>query len=160
MRISKSTLWTVAFAGLGVLLAAGIVVLTLWLLAGPKTVTVKAYVDGTDVVKLRGRELWIEHQAWVQPARITINGVKWNPVWNATQSPSFPNWTNNVSLPFVLNYSFRPRNPDRIQISKKNGRGTVAIAEMPTPDNQETLAIIMDDGPFAGADWYEFTVSW
>jgi len=36
----------------------------------------------------------------------------------------------------------------------------VSIAQFPSPANDETLAIRMDDNDPPGSDWYEFVVSW
>jgi hypothetical protein len=117
-------------------------------------------VDGTDVVKLSGSRLWIEHLQWQQPVRISVNGATWNPTWNETQSPTFPNWSDNESRPYTLKRWFSPHNPDNIKLVKTAGRGPIAIIEKPSPANQQTLSIKLDDGPMSGADWYEFTVSW
>lgn len=120
---------------------------------GPKSVRFRAYVDGTDVVKLSGRHLWIEHLEWQQPARISINGVNWRPNWNA-------NGSDNKTAPYTLKRAFRPGNGQNIKLTQIVGRGTVAITEQPSRENDQTLAIQVDDGPFGGAAWYEFTVSW
>lgn len=149
IQIKKSTLKKVAAVALCVLIVAGIGVLTDHVFAGARKLTFKADIDGTDVVKLNGKKLWIEHQAWQLPAKITVNGRKWNPAWN-----------NNTSAPYELHSRFNPRDPDKIKLVKLLGRGTVSIAELPSPANQETLAVKIDDGPDAGADWYEFVISW
>jgi len=148
IQIKISTLRTVALLGLSILLATGIVVMTVYFLAGPKTVTFKAFVDGTDVVKLSGKKLWIEHQAFQRPGKMLVNGQKWNPAWN-----------NNTSTPCDLSTAFKPRNPESIKLLTRAGRGTILIMEMPTSANNETLAVQLDDGE-PGADWYEFTISW
>lgn len=149
VQTKKSTLRTVALLGAGVLVAAGIVVLAVHLFAGPKTVTFKAYVDGVDVVKLSGKNLWIEHLFDQLPSKMSINGKKWNPVWD-----------KNTSANYELHRAFNPSNADNVKLTKLIGRGAVLIMEKPTAENGETLAIRVDDGGIAGADWYEFTVSW
>jgi hypothetical protein len=127
---------------------------------GSRSVTFRAYVDGTDVVKLSGSRLWIEHLQWQQPVRISVNGTTWIPTWNETYSPTFPNWSDNESRPYTLKRWFNPHNPDNIKLVKIAGRGPIAITEIPSPANHQTLSIKLDDGPMGGADWYEFTVSW
>ena len=42
----------------------------------------RAVVDGSDVVKVSGDRLWIEHEEWQLPSQIFINGKPWHPVWN------------------------------------------------------------------------------
>ena len=149
IQIKTSTLGTVAMFGASILLAAGIILLTIHLLAGPKTLTFKAYVDGVDVVKLSGKKLWIEHLYDQLPAKMSINGKKWNPVWDG-----------NTSADYELRPAFKPRNADSVKLTKRTGRGAIIIMENPTPGNDETLVIRLDDGGIGGADWYEFTVSW
>jgi hypothetical protein len=149
IQIKTSTLRAVAMLGASVLLAGGILALTIHLLAGPKTVTFKAFVDGVDVVKLSGKNLWIEHLYDQLPSRMSINGKKWNPVWD-----------KNTSANYELNPAFKPSNADSVKLTKRTGRGAINIMEEPTPGNDETLVIRVDDGGIGGADWYEFTVSW
>jgi hypothetical protein len=133
----------------GVVLLAALVVGGLYLFGGGRKLTFKAYVDGTDIVHLSGRALWIEHLEWQPPNKITINGKKWNPTWS-----------DNNSERHYLGWFFHLGSPKDIKISKRLGRGTVALMEMPSAANQETLSIKVDDGPYGGADWYEFTVTW
>jgi hypothetical protein len=149
VQTKMSTLRTVALLGGGVLAAVGILALTIHLLAGPKTVTFKAFVDGVDVVKLSGKNLWIEHLYDQLPSRMSINGKKWNPVWD-----------KNSSANYELNPAFKPSNADSVKLTKRTGRGAITIMQEPTPGNDETLVIRVDDGGIGGADWYEFTVSW
>jgi hypothetical protein len=131
------------------LLAVGIVAGPIYFFAGPRKMKFKAYVDGTDVVKLRGQSVWIEHQSWQLPNRITVNGKKWTPQWDGS-----------TSAPYKLGWGFNQRRAENIKLTKLIGRGTITIMEMPTAENQETLSIQVDDGPYGGADWYEFVVSW
>jgi DNA-directed RNA polymerase subunit RPC12/RpoP len=149
LQVKASTLKTVTLIGLSVLLAVGMVLLAVHFLAGPTTLTFRAFVDGTDVVKLSGNKLWIEHQVFTRPDKISINGKKWNPVWNG-----------NTSMPYDLSPAFHPRHAENIKLINRAGRGTITILEMPSPENQQTLSIQVDDGPYPGADWYELAVSW
>jgi hypothetical protein len=149
IQIKISTLRNTALIGLGVLLVAGAVLLALHLFTGPKKVTFRAYVDGTDVVKISGSRLWIEHGDFQLPTRIRINGEKWNPTWDS-----------DTSSTYKLRRAFRPGSPESIKFTKQFGRGAISIVQTPAPSNDETLAIKLDDGPYGGADWYEFTVSW
>ncbi len=149
VRAEISTLRTVAILGAGILAAAGMVLLVVHLVAGPKTVTFKAWVDGVDVVKLSGKNLWIEHQDFQPPGKMSVNGKNWNPVWE-----------KKSSAPYELNPAFKPRNPENVKLIKPAGRGTISILETPTPANDGTLAVQLDDGNEGGADWYEFTISW
>jgi hypothetical protein len=113
--------------------------------------TVRAFIDGSDVVKVSGNKLWFEHEYATLPGRnIFVNGKAWT-----------PSWTNNVSTEFAgLNAVFRPIDAQKIQITKRVGRGTVSVAQFPSPANDETLAVRIDDEDFGGADWYEVVISW
>src|SRR3954467_1564930 len=57
LEVKISTVRTFAIVGVSILALVGIVMLAVHFL-GPKTVTFRAYVDGTDVVKISGRKLW------------------------------------------------------------------------------------------------------
>jgi hypothetical protein len=149
VQVKTSRLRTVTLLGAGILVAVGILALAIHFLAGPKTLTFKAFVDGVDVVKLSGKNLWIEHLFDQLPSRMTINGKKWNPVWD-----------KNTSADYELHPAFKPRDPESIRLTTRTGRGAVFIMEEPTDENGGTLAIRVDDGGIGGADWYEFTVSW
>jgi len=148
VRLKKSTLIKAAIIAACALIVVA-VVMVIPCLFGPKTVTFKAYVDGTDLVKLSGRHLWLEHLEWQQPTRISINGVSW-----------LPTWSDNKTSRYTLKRAFSSGNSQNIKLTKRVGRGTVAITEMPSRENGQTLAVQVDDGPMGGAAWYEFTVSW
>jgi predicted RNA-binding Zn-ribbon protein involved in translation (DUF1610 family) len=149
IQIKTATLRNAAIIGLGMVLVAAMVMSGLYLFAGTHKVTFKGYVDGTDIVHIRGRTLWIEHLDWQLPARITINGRKWNPSWDG-------NTSSQVSLGVLT----RPVNGSNVKLTKRLGRGTVNIVERPSSENERTLSIKVDDGAFGGADWYEFTATW
>ena len=149
IQIKTATLRTAALIALGVLLVAGMVLGGLSLFAGHHSVTFKAYVDGADIVHLRGRSLWIEHLDFQLPGRISVNGRKWN-----------PRWDSNTSDRLFLGVLTRPVKGTAVKLAKRIGRGEVSVVELPSPENQGTLSIKVDDGPFSGADWYEFTVTW
>ena len=149
IQLKKSTVRKVVIVGFSVLIALATIFGTFHLVAGPKTVKFKAFVDGTEIIKLSGGNLWIEHQDWKLPQTITVNGKKWNPAWN-----------DKTSMKYSLSRAFRPRSPASIQLTKQLGRGNISIAEMPSAANNQTLAIKIDDGDFGGAGWYAFTVSW
>jgi hypothetical protein len=159
IQLKKSTLKKAGIIAACALVVVAVVMIVPYLF-GPKSVTFKAFVDGTDVVKLSGRHLWVEHLEWQQPTRMSINGVNWRPTWNETKSGAFPDWSDNKSTRYALKRAFSPGNPQNIKLTKRQGRGAVAIIEMPSRQNDQTLAIQMDDGPQGGAAWYEFTVTW
>jgi hypothetical protein len=129
----------------------GIAGLALFNGCGPQRVlTISADIDGSDVVKVSGNKLWIEHEDFQLPQRIILNDKVW-----------IPQWTTNVSAPFEgLQPPFAPRGPGKIKVSKKAGRGTVTITQRPSAENDQTLAIRIDDNEQGGADRYTIRVSW
>lgn len=159
-QVRVSTVRNIALIAMAVVLLGGIIEGTLYLFASARSVTFKAWVDGSDTLKLRGRRLWLEHLTWGQPTKISVNGKKWTPTWNDASSPSFPSWNNNRTEMYSPGSNFSAKTSDHVKLAKKVGRGTVSVVEGPSPDNDYTLTVKIDDGPQSGADWYEFTVSW
>jgi serine/threonine protein kinase len=147
---SHKTIWIGSAIGIA---CVALVIALLTFLAGLSrhTLTVRAFIDGIDVVKVSGNKLWFEHEESALPGKnIFVNGKAWT-----------PGWTNNVSTEFAgLNAVFRTIDAQKIQITKRVGRGTVSIAQFPSPANDETLAVRIDDEDFGGADWYEVVISW
>ena len=116
-----------------------------------QTFTIKIFVDGSDVVKASGNRLWIEHSTGSLPGKeIFVNGQSWSPLWNDKTSTEFAG----------LNRAFRPHDPQKIQVTKRAGRGPVSIETFPSSDNNQTLSIKIDDEADGGADWYDVLVSW
>jgi hypothetical protein len=115
-----------------------------------RALTIKMLVDGSDVVKVSGNKLWIDHEQFLRPQRILLNGKLW-----------IPQWTTNVSAPFEgLQPPFAPWDPGKIKVSKKAGRGTVTITQRPSAENDQTLGIRIDDNEQPGADRYTIRVTW
>lgn len=114
--------------------------------------TVRVFVDGSDVIKVSGRRLWIEHGTGTLPGKlIQVNGQDWTPTWS----------TNGISSEFTqLTPPFVARAGQKIQVTRKIGRGDASIQQFPSADNEQTLAVRIDDEEFGGADWYEINISW
>jgi serine/threonine protein kinase len=147
---SNQTIWI--GSAIGIACIALVMALVVFLVGlSHHRLTVRALIDGSDVVKVNGNKLWFEHETYTLPGKnIFVNGKAWS-----------PSWTNNVSTEFEgLNPAFRPTDAQKIQITKRAGRGTVSIAQFPSPANDETLAVRIDDVDPGGADWYEFVISW
>ena len=134
-----------------VMALVGIAGLALFNGCGPRrALTLSADIDGSDVVKVSGNRLWIEHEEFNLPQRIILNDKVW-----------IPQWTTNVSAPYEgLQPPFAPRDPGKIKVSKKAGRGKVSVVEIPTVANDQTLSIRIDDNEQGGADRYTIRVSW
>ena len=116
----------------------------------PHVLTFRAVVDGSDVIKVSGSQLWIEHEEFQQPTQIFVNGKPWHPVW-----------TDKISAPLQdLSPAFHPRDPMKVKLTQTKGRGPVSIIQLPNPANEQTLAFRIDDNQWGGADTYEVRVSW
>jgi len=116
----------------------------------PHVLAFRAVVDGSDVVKVSGDQLWIEHEEFQQPTQIFINGKPWHPVW-----------TDKVSAPFQgLRPAFSPRDSMKVKLTQLKGRGSVSIIQLPATANEQTLAFRIDDNSQGGADTYQISVSW
>ncbi|HUA65957.1 MAG TPA: sigma-70 family RNA polymerase sigma factor [Alphaproteobacteria bacterium] len=113
------------------------------------TLTIKAFVDGSDAIKVSKNELRIEHLEYKLPEKFVINGNTWIPKWDANTNAAYE----------FLSPEFNPSNPQKIRVSKLTGRGDVGITQWPSPKNNETLGVwIYDYQP--GASEYEFQIAW
>jgi len=160
LQIKTSTLKKAGAISLCALFLVGVAAAGIHFLGGPRSVTFRAFVDGTDVIKLSGKRLWIEHRDFERPIKMTVRGQPWEPVWGSAPNESSPDSTGNLTEAYPLPAAFKPRSPNAVKVSKRLGRGTVSIIDLPKPSNDQTVAILVDDGPMGGADTYEFTVSW
>jgi hypothetical protein len=116
----------------------------------PHVLAFRAAVDGSDVVKVSGSQLWIEHEEFEQPTQIFINGKPWHPAWTDKVSEHFQD----------LSPAFYPGSSAKVQLTRLKGRGTVNIIQLPTSANDQTLAFRIDDNSQGGADAYQINVSW
>ena len=116
----------------------------------PHVLAFRTVVDGSDVVKVSGSQLWIEHEEFQQPTQIFINGKPWHPVW-----------TDKVSAPFQdLSPAFHPGSSAKVKLNQLKGRGSVSIIQLPNTANDQTLAFRIDDNSAGGADTYQIQVTW
>lgn len=120
-------------------------------------IKVRAYIDGSDTLKVQGDKLWYEHGNYNLPGKeggvdepTYINGVAWKPVWNG-----------KISQPYMLEgqgaSSKRMRNA---RLDVHQARGQVSIVEYPTPANGQTLTIKFDDDQINSAAWYDVSINW
>jgi hypothetical protein len=119
-------------------------------------ITIKAFIDDKDVLKIQGDKVWWEHGLGAFPGDpkggnqpTFINDVAWRPQWGGSNS-----------IPFeALAPAFRPRYPAQVKLTKLSGRGDAAISDLPTPANNGTLSVYFNDEE-GGADWYEVAILW
>ena len=122
------------------------------------SVQIKAFIDGSDTIKIRGNELWYEHHKYDLPGKwqekfdepTFVNDSAWKPEWNGLMSNRFRE----------LNPALPKKAMDEITLTKLQGRGNVDMTAKPTKENDYTLSIYFDDNRYNGAEWYEIKVDW
>lgn len=168
IQIKISSLKKAGLISLGALFTLVLVAVAIHFVGGSRTVTFKAYVDGSDILKLSGNRLWVEHLTSQQPIRMSIDGKRWDPIWISSENEPRPGENDapasprvlSATVPHVLSDAFKPGKLDTIKVLKRTGRGSLTIVNGPKSGSQQSLGILIDDEPMGGADSYEFTVSW
>jgi hypothetical protein len=118
--------------------------------------TVRSFIDGSDIVKIQGNKIWFEHRNFALPGTwkghndhsgdepTFINEEKWIPKWN-----------KKISKPFIAKKIILAKDESKkYHVSVIKGRGKVKILSQPTAKNKFTLSILIDDDKFSGAQWY------
>jgi serine/threonine protein kinase len=147
----------IAIVTAGVLLVAGALAIAFRSATETKNIiTIKAFIDDKDVLKIQGNKVWWEHGQGVFPGDpkganqpTFINGIAWRPQWDGSNS-----------IPFEpLASAFRPKYPAQVTLTKLSGRGDAGISDLATPANTNTLSVYFNDEE-GGADWYEVRIHW
>ena len=125
--------------------------------SGTKVVTILSLIDGSDVLKIRGNELWFEHRNFVLPGKwVDDSDASGNEPTYINSEAWTPKWNGDVSLPYVLKARLLPEGS---QIDAKlvtpHDRGSVTILQQPSAQNNFTLSILLDDDSVPGAAWYQ-----
>ena len=157
-RNMSSTKTTIVIVSACVLLAAGALGIAFRSTTQAKgTITIKARIDGRDILKIQGNRVWWEHETGCLPgdpqggnAPTFINGIAWRPQWDGSNSIPFES----------LSPAFRRKAPVQVTFNKLSGRGEAAISDLPTPANTNTLSVYFNDEEGGGADWYEVSILW
>jgi len=156
-RNMSSTKTTIAVLSTCILLAAGALAIAFHSTTGNKhTITIRAFIDDKDNLKIQGNKVWWEHELGTFPGDpksgnqpTFINGDAWRPEWDGSNS-----------IPFeTLAPAFRPKAPNQVTLTKLSGRGDAVISELPSPANTNTLSVHFNDEE-GGADWYEVSIVW
>ena len=154
----SSTKTTIAVVSVCVLLAAGALAIAFHSPAQTRNViTIRAFIDDKDVLKIQGNKVWWEHELGAFPGDPTganqptiINGIAWRPQWDGTNS-----------IPFEASARvFWRKSPAQVTCTKLSGRGDAAISELPSAENNSTLSVYFNDEEAGGADWYEVSILW
>jgi hypothetical protein len=124
--------------------------------ATPHRLVVRAYIDGSDFLMMRGNQLRWVHRGWERPGLDSgeeptfLNGTAWWPTWQK----------GLVSLPTTVADSL-PSSPEvQVHLVSAKARGSVVFAEHPSPENGYSLTVLFDDDGINGADWYEIALEW
>ena len=131
----------------------------------PVTLHVRAYIDGTSNLIVRGDIVYWHHLGAAAPGRLleaneptVLNGVAWYPTW-----PDTPDSENRGCDCDSSTYVGAPPLAMQDQIVSLEiiqARHTVNIIQQPTAANDYTLIIGFDDSPPGGADWYEISIGY
>jgi len=112
--------------------------------------------------RIQGNELWMEHHKHRRPGQIglfTDEGKLENDSATYVNGKAWiPRWSGNVSLPFSGVQPLIPQSGFRL--TKRAGRGTVSVKEMPSKENYYTLSILIDDNANPGTSFYDITIEW
>jgi hypothetical protein len=126
-----------------------------------KGIHIKAWIDGADMVHLKGHQLWYEHHAYVLPGKwgedqngpndknnlpTYVNGTSW-----------YPKWLGLISERYSHLHPPLPQKADSAVVVQSNGRGHVTVVQYPSQENDYTLSIFLEDDP-PGAAWYEVLI--
>ncbi|KAG2387236.1 hypothetical protein C9374_001568 [Naegleria lovaniensis] len=106
------------------------------------TIRIKATIDGSDTIIIKGGVLTWQHGAYGAPTAITIDGV----AFTYTSSKNLGFNTDGIS---------------RVSVTKTaptNRAGTVSITQMPTAQNGWQTKVYVDDTA-GGAGAYDFTIT-
>ncbi len=126
------------------------------------TITIRALIDGSDVVKVRGNTLWYEHRNYAVPGAwvgdydhsgnepTVVNGVKW-----------VPQWDGKTSKAYTAAGGLLPANSAvTVTAVAVSARGKCAVLEQPSEKNGYTLSVLLDDDRQDDAEWYEMHLCW
>lgn len=128
--------------------------------AGRVVLTIRALIDGSDLIKVRGDQVWFEHISHSLPGAWTgadntgnkptiVNGVEWVPQWNG-----------RISDVHTVEGGIWPLEVWHVAVIRLAARGTVVVVEQASEDNDWTFTLLLDDDQQPGAAWYEVQLHW
>lgn len=97
---------------------------------GGRGLTWSGRVDGRDLIYIRGNQLWVDHREG-----------------QAIRETDF------------RFYRPLPDRQSRVTVRRLNGRGTIRVLEQPSPYNNYTAVIQIEDRE-SGSDWYNLEINW
>ncbi|MEO6452440.1 MAG: T9SS type A sorting domain-containing protein [Ginsengibacter sp.] len=122
-----------------------------------RSMTFRAYIDGSDYIHVLGNKVWYVHRNFQLPGKwdganepTYINGNVWFPDWSGDISDKYTLLNPPLASPIISD----------VTIEKISGRGPVTLTQFPDADNNYEAIILADDDPPGGPDWYEFKLKW
>ena len=120
--------------------------------AGTRRITFRATVDAGDNLVIQNGKLHIEHIDWDKPKNLSVNGMKWEPVWQGNTTDEFAKF-NPPLAPFAgahVSVHFT---------QKRKKDGTVKVLDQPTEANGQKLVVhLQDEG--GGASDFDVHITW
>ena len=128
--------------------------------SGTKLVTILSLIDGSDVLKIHGNELWFEHRNFVLPGKwVDHTDESGNEPTYINSEAWTPKWSGDVSLRYAAKARLFPEGFQLdVKLVTPKDRGSVTILEQPSAQNNFTLSILLDDDFAPGAVWDQVEV--
>ena len=121
-------------------------------------VTVKACIDGSDWLYVKGTSLWWVHRNHAKVGQhsncgsftyTVVDGTNWSHSWSGNTTNTYSGMATRLPATATLSVS----------VSNAQGRGSISVAQQPSASNGYTAAVLFnDDGP-GGAASYQMTLS-
>ncbi len=125
-------------------------------------IRVRSFVDGCDVIKVRGDQVWYVHKAYELPGRwqgcnepTLVNGEKWYPQWDGTVSDRFVIADKDNALPIEKEFT-----AETLKVTSNTVLGDLIGVQYPSAENDYTFSVTLDDRGAEGASWYELGLDW
>jgi hypothetical protein len=128
--------------------------------SGTKLVTILSLIDGSDVLKIRGNELWFEHRNYVLPGMwVDHSDDSGNEPTYINSEAWIPKWNGEVSFPYAARGRLLPEGSQfDARLVTPQDRGSVTVLQQPSAQNNFTLSILLDDDFALGAAWYQVEI--
>jgi hypothetical protein len=125
--------------------------------SGTKLATILSLIDGSDVLKVRGNEIWFEHRNFVLPGKwVDHFDDSGNEPTYINSEAWVPRWTGDLSAPFVSKNRLLPEGSQfDVRLVTPQDRGSITVLEQPNAQNNFTLSVLLDDDLAVGAAWYQ-----
>jgi hypothetical protein len=129
---------------------------------GARTMTFRAFIDGSDYVHVQGEHVWYVHRYFELPGRYPgvnvptyVNGNAWFPQWRYPDARE-----GNYTRPYTpLTPPLDPGASD-VNVEVISARGSITLTQVPDASNNWEAIVLLDDDSLGGPVWYEFYLNW